>query len=263
MEIITYILASLIGLSLGLIGGGGSIITVPVLVYIGSIDPITSTAYSLFVVGSTSLVGAYSKMNEGFVDVKTAFLFGIPSIITVYLTRAFLIPSLPEILTNINGVEITKDLGIMLLFSVVMLLASVSMIREKKNINRSNEVSPNYLLIIIEGVVVGTLTGIVGAGGGFLIIPALVLFLGLEMKKAVGTSLLIIAMKSLIGFMGDLQSNLEIDWSFLLLFSAISIAGIFIGNRLSKQIAGEKLKKAFGWFVLIMAVYILVKELYL
>jgi uncharacterized membrane protein YfcA len=120
----------------------------------------------------------------------------------------------------------------------------------------------NYPLIAAEGLVVGTLTGVVGAGGGFLIIPALVLLVRLPMKMAVGTSLLIIAAKSLIGFIGDL-GNQTIDWKFLLIFTGLSIMGIFVGTYLTKFIPGEKLKKSFGWFVLIMAVYILVKEIIL
>lgn len=262
MEIISYILASLIGLSLGLIGGGGSILTVPVLVYVASVDPVTSTAYSLFVVGLTSLVGAFSKLKKAQVEVKTAFIFGIPSIITVYLTRSIIIPAIPEVIIEYASISLTKDLLIMLVFAVVMLIASYSMIKGRGNI-KSNNGDPKITMIIIEGIFVGLLTGFVGAGGGFLIIPALVIFLGLEMKIAVGTSLLIIAMKSLIGFVGDLQTDLSVDWQFLMIFSSISILGIFIGNTLSNIVSGENLKKAFGWFVLTMAIYILVKELFI
>jgi len=148
-----------------------------------------------------------------------------------------------------------------LFFALVMLLASISMIRNnRKDSVESTEVKYNYPLIIIEGFVVGVLTGIVGAGGGFLIIPALVLLAKLPMKKAVATSLLIIAIKSLIGFIGDVE-NLDIDWVFLLSFTAISVIGIFIGIYLSNFIEGKKLKKGFGWFVLIMGVYIIYKEL--
>ncbi len=149
----------------------------------------------------------------------------------------------------------------MLFFAVIMLLASISMIRNKrKEIEEDAEITYNYPLIVIEGLVVGTITGIIGAGGGFLIIPALVLLAKLPMKKAVATSLFIIAIKSLIGFLGDVQ-NLDIDWTFLLSFSALSVVGIFIGIWLNNFIDGKKLKKGFGWFVLIMGIYIIYKEL--
>ncbi|PZD77118.1 sulfite exporter TauE/SafE family protein [Mesonia sp. K7] len=260
-EILGFLGALVIGIVLGLIGGGGSILTVPVLVYALALNPVISTAYSLFVVGSTALVGALRNMAKGMVDFKTAIVFAIPAFIAVYLTRAFLIPAIPEELFEIGGLMITKELGIMLFFAVIMLLASLSMIRNKSaNHLEEKEVQYNYPVIVIEGVVVGAITGIVGAGGGFLIIPALVLLAKLPMKKAVATSLLIIAVKSLIGFVGDIQ-NLEIDWPFLLLFTGISIIGIFIGVWLNKFVDGKKLKKAFGWFVLVMGIFIIYKEL--
>ncbi len=260
-EILGYAGALIIGLVLGLIGGGGSILTVPILVYALSLNPVIATAYSLFVVGSTSLVGAIKNMSKGLVDYKTAIIFALPAFIAVYLTRAFLIPAIPEKLLEINNFTLTKNLAIMLFFAVIMLLASISMIRNKKGENdKDGPVSYNYPLIVVEGIVVGAITGIVGAGGGFLIIPALVLLAKLPMKKAVATSLLIIAIKSLTGFLGDVQ-NLDIDWPFLLIFSGLSIIGIFIGIWLNKFIDGKKLKKAFGWFVLLMGIYIIYKEL--
>ena len=261
VEILGYVGALLIGLVLGLIGGGGSILTVPILVYALALNPVIATAYSLFVVGATSLIGAIKNMMKGMVDYRTAIIFAVPAFIAVYLTRAFLIPASPEELFSVNSFMVTKNLAIMLFFAIIMLLASVSMIRNKrKEIDEEAQITYNYPLIIIEGLVVGTITGIVGAGGGFLIIPALVLLAKLPMKKAVATSLLIIAIKSLIGFLGDVQ-NLNIDWPFLLIFTAISVVGIFIGIWLNKFIDGKKLKKAFGWFVLVMGIYIIYKEL--
>jgi len=263
IEILGYSGALIIGVVLGLIGGGGSILTVPILVYALSFNPVVSTAYSLFVVGSTAMVGAIRNMFKGMVDFRTAIIFSIPAFIAVYLTRAFLIPAIPEVLYSFSesDITITKDLAIMLFFAIIMLLASLSMIRNKNgDTEEETVIQYNYPLIVVEGAVVGVLTGIVGAGGGFLIIPALVLFAKLPMKKAVATSLLIIAIKSLIGFLGDVQ-NLDIDWPFLLTFSSLSIIGIFIGIWLNKFIDGKKLKKAFGWFVLVMGVYIIYKEL--
>jgi uncharacterized membrane protein YfcA len=260
--IIGFSAAILIGVSLGLIGGGGSILTVPVLVYILGVDPVLATAYSLFVVGSTSLVGAGTYMKKGLVNYKTALVFAIPSFIAVFLTRKFLVPALPDPLFSVGEAIITKNIGIMVFFALIMLAASYSMITAKKCVDcdENEPVVFNFPMIALEGSVVGVITGIVGAGGGFLIIPALVLLAKLPMKMAVGTSLLIIAAKSLIGFLGDLSSQ-TIDWQMLLIFTSLSIVGIFIGSALSKKINEKILKTGFGWFVLVMGIYIITKEL--
>ena len=264
MEILGYALAVIVGISLGLIGSGGSILTVPILVYIMGVNPVLATAYSLFIVGSTALVGGVQSAIQKRVDFKTVLIFGIPSIAAVYATRMWLVPFIPNELFSIGSLIITKSIALMLLFAVVMILASVSMIRPGKN-KESDENTfrvYNYPMILLEGAIVGLLTGLVGAGGGFLIIPALVLLARMPMKLAVGTSLFIIAAKSLIGFIGDLQGSEIIDWKLLGVFTAFSVAGIFIGILLSKKIPGQKLKKGFGWFVLIMGIYIIIKELF-
>ncbi len=260
--LIGFAAAILIGVSLGLIGGGGSILTVPVLVYILGVDPVLATAYSLFVVGSTSLVGAGTYMKKGLVNYKTAIVFAIPSFIAVFLTRKFLVPALPDPLFTVGEAIVTKNIGIMVFFALIMLAASFSMIRNKKCVDcdENEPVKFNFPMIALEGSVVGVITGIVGAGGGFLIIPALVLLARLPMKMAVGTSLLIIAAKSLIGFLGDISTQ-TIDWQMLLIFTGLSIVGIFIGSALSKKINEKVLKTGFGWFVLIMGIYIIGKEL--
>lgn len=266
MEIIGYFASALIGVSLGLIGGGGSILTVPVLVYLFGVDPVLATAYSLFIVGATSLVGAFPKYKDGLVNVKTAVIFGAPAILAVYATRAWLVPMIPNPVFAVGELVVSKAMLMMALFAVLMVFASYSMIKSNKNDAKPEEAAGpqqfNYPMILAEGAIVGVLTGLVGAGGGFLIIPALVLFSKLPMKQAVGTSLLIIAAKSLIGFTGDM-SQYSMDWSLLGIVTALAVVGIFIGNRLSRNVDGEKLKKAFGWFVLVMGIYILVKELYL
>lgn len=263
MDIIGYVASVFIGISLGLIGGGGSILTVPVLVYLFTVEPVLATAYSLFIVGTTSVAGSVSYFRKGLVNVKTAIVFGIPSIISVFFTRAYIVPAIPKEIFAVGDFMVTKSILFMLLFAVLMIVASYSMIRKGKKITVSAEIPKkqtfNYPLILVEGTIVGMLTGIVGAGGGFLIIPALVILSKLPMKEAVGTSLVIIAAKSLIGFFGESSKTL-IDWIFLAKITAFALVGIFIGMALSKKINGEKLKPAFGWFVLAMGIYVLLKE---
>lgn len=264
LTIFGLLASSVIGISLGLIGGGGSILTVPVLVYLFNVDPVLATAYSLFIVGLSSLVGAFPKYKAGMIDLKTALVFGVPSIIAVFLTRKVLVPAIPATLFEVAGVSVTKALAMMILFAVLMVSASVSMIRDKKKEEQATDEPRvfNYPMILLEGAVVGVLTGLVGAGGGFLIIPALVMLSKLPMKQAVGTSLLIIAAKSLIGFTGDVMENADkMDWTLLSVVTALAVVGIFVGNQLSKKIDGAALKKGFGWFVLVMGIYIIIKEL--
>ncbi len=264
IEILGYLAAILIGFTLGLIGGGGSILTVPVLVYLVGINPVLSTAYSLFVVGTSSLVGAFDYMRKGLLSYKTAVVFAVPSFIAVFLTRRFLMPAIPQELFTVSGFVVTKDIAIMLFFALIMVASSFSMIRSGRNKQAEADTAApkfNYPMIVVEGALVGVLTGIVGAGGGFLIIPALVLLARLPIKLAVGTSLLIIAAKSLIGFLGDVGTQ-PVDWNFLLIFTALSAGGIFIGGWASRFVSGSRLKAGFGWFVLLMGVYIIGKELF-
>jgi len=263
MEIVGFAASIVMGLALGLIGGGGSILTVPILVYLFHVNPVLSTSYSLFVVGLTSLFGSYSHFKKGNLDVKTALIFGVPSILSVYAVRKFVVPIIPDEVFTLGEMVITKNVFVLILFSVLMVLAALSMIRKSKRevLDCEQKIHYNFPLILGEGILVGAITGLVGAGGGFLIIPALVLFGGLCMKKAVGTSLLIIALKSLIGFTGDLGSGLQLDIPFMLTFAGFATAGIIAGTLISKRISNEKLKPAFGWFVLAMGVYIISKEI--
>ncbi|MFD1614351.1 sulfite exporter TauE/SafE family protein [Gelatiniphilus marinus] len=257
-QLLGYIGALVVGLVLGLIGGGGSILTVPLLVYLLGYNPIVATAYSLFVVGTTSMVGTYQKFKKGLVDFKTGFAFSFPSFIAVYLSRRYLVPGIPENLFSLGNFTLTKAMGIMVFFAIIMLLASFSMIKNQKETHEIPQ-KQAYYKTFSQGLVIGTITGIIGAGGGFLYVPALVLWANIPMKKAVGTSLIIVTINSLIGFTGDIQT-LEIEWLFLLTFTLISVAGIIIGVFLSKYISGNKLKKSFGYFSFIMAIYIIYKE---
>ena len=273
IEFIGYFAAIFIGISLGLIGGGGSILTVPVLVYLFHIEPVVATAYSLFVVGLTSSVGAFNYFKQGLVKLKTAFVFGIPSIFSVFLTRQYLVPAIPDEIFSSGSFILTKGIFLMVLFAILMILASYKMIKSS-SAKKSKEINPikkdkinqektsfNYPMVILQGLIVGVITGLVGAGGGFIIIPALVFLLGLEMKEAIGTSLTIITLNSLFGFLVS-QNQIQTDWKLLLILSAMSVLGIFVGMAISKKIDGAKLKPVFGWFVLIMGSYILLKELF-
>lgn len=262
MEVIAYLAAAFIGISLGLIGGGGSILTMPVLVYLFGINPLLATSYSLFVVGSTSLIGALSNYRKGQVNLKAAFFFGTASILTVFLSRKFIVPIIPEHLFSIGSFRVSSALATMVFFGVLMLMASISMITRKQIEGEEQECKDciKFFKLLGYGIAIGVVTGLLGAGGGFLLIPALVFLLKLPMKKAIGTSLLIIALNSLIGFTGDL-GHFVIQWKFLLSVTAIAIIGLLIGTLISKKLPGEKLKKGFGWFVLIMGIYIILKEI--
>jgi uncharacterized membrane protein YfcA len=251
-EILGFFLALLVGISLGLIGSGGSILSVPILVYILKIDPVLATAYSLFIVGVTSLVGGFKKWKEDLVDFQKVLLFGIPTVVGVFMTRAFIIPIIPTIIKINDSFSFPKSLLIMVIFAIVMLVASIKMIRPIQELTQDSLPKLKYKKIIIFGLIIGIIAGFVGAGGGFLIIPALLQLTKIPIKKAIGTSLFIVATQSLIGFLGDLNHGMFMDWSILIPFTGFSLIGFFLGNLFSKKIPGEKLKVTFGFLVFFM-----------
>ncbi len=261
MEISGYLASVFVGVVLGLLGGGGSILSIPILVYLFSIEPVIASAYSLFIVGITSFVGAIPKYREHLVNLRTGFLFGIPSIVSIFITRKWIVPALPETILHTAVFTLSKRELLLGAFALLMVIASVSMIRNRKEIESENH-KFRVILIVIEGMLIGFLTGLVGAGGGFLIIPALVFLTGLPFKTAVGTSLFIIAINSLMGFLGDFL-NYTIDWSFLLSITTLAVFGILIGNLFSRKISALYLRKAFGWLTLAMGTWILVKEFFI
>jgi len=263
MEILGYAAALLIGISLGLIGGGGSILAVPILAYLFGFDEKMATAYSLFVVGSAALVGSFRQNKNANVDWKTALVFGIPAIIGAWNIRHFIIPLMPEIMFTIGDIEVTRRMVMFGFFAILMLLASYSMLSDRKILERKGETKYNYPIIIVQGILVGAVTGFVGAGGGFLIIPALVTLANLEIKKAIGTSLMIIAINSLTVFFLSDALTMSIDWMFLLSFTGIAVAGIFIGAYIGQFIDGKKLKKGFGYFIIVMAIYVFIMEFFI
>lgn len=264
IEILGYLSALVIGISLGLIGGGGSILAVPVLAYLFGVNEKIATAYSLFIVGASALVGGLKQHLKGYVDWRTAIVFGIPAIVGVTLVRYYVVPALADVLFTISSFQFTRRMGMFGLFAILMFPAAISMLKTRKEnkVHRDGSVSYNYPLILGEGLLVGGVTGMIGAGGGFLIIPALVILAKVEMKVAVGTSLMIIALKSLLGFfLGD-ALTMDIDWNFLVVFTSISLAGIFIGSYLSNFIDGQRLKKGFGYFIFVMALFIFYMEFF-
>ena len=262
-ELLGYIGAFTVGLILGLIGSGGSILSVPILVYLFGINPVTATAYSLFIVGTTSLIGSIKNLRNKLINYSTTLLFSLSAVITVYITRRYLIHLIPETIISSESIYLTKNQLIMLLFALLMLVAGFLMIKRTPKtivgLKQTKTIAPNKFLIFAEGSLIGFLTGLVGAGGGFIIIPILVILSDLRMKAAIATSLAIISLKSLIGFVGDIQ-NLEIDWMFLLIFTSISVTGIFIGQQFSQKVADNKLKMVFGLFVIGIAFSILFIE---
>ena len=293
-----YASATLIGIVLGLMGSGGSLLTVPVLVYMLHVDPLTSTAYSLIIVGLVALIGTIKNIKHDTVNFEVGVIFAVPSIIAVFLTRRYLLDYIPDEIFTIGAYTLTKPVAIMLLFAVLMIGAALAMInserkdrlrkqwrilkklRRNKTETETIEEPPaekkralkyNYPLIFLDGAIVGVLTGLVGAGGGFLIIPALVLMVGLPMKTAVGTSLMIITAKSLIGGMlGDFRAIKVhgdkiwdvLDPQLIIIFCLLAGIGILIGNYLARYISGKQLKMGFGYFVIMMAVFIIVKEIF-
>ena len=257
MELLGYIASVCIGLILGLLGGGGSILSIPILVYLFHVGAVEAAAYSLFIVGTTSLFGAIPKYREQLVSMRTAVMFGIPSVLGTFITRKFVVHQIPEILYQSEHFEVTRRSFLLGLFAVLMVMASINMIRGRKSEPDDERVRTGWL--VFQGLSIGTLTGLVGAGGGFLIIPTLVFLTGLQFKVAVGTSLFIIAANSYSGFIGDLF-NMRMDWELLLPITALAIVGIIIGGRLNKRFDGIVLRKAFGWFTLAMGCFILLRE---
>lgn len=262
MEILGYAAAILIGVSLGLVGSGGSILTVPVLVYLMGINPVLATTSSLFIVGFTSLIGGVRAYSRKQLDYRAVTEFGFPSILSIFITRHNILPAIPDTIQLTSTVSLSKNMLLMLIFAVLMLLASVSMIRDRRENLKTTarrEGSDRVIPLMFFGLLIGVVTGLLGAGGGFLIIPTLVLFLGIDMKTAVGTSLLIIAINSLFGFIFSIN-QFTFNWTILISFTLLSAVGLFIGGHLSEMVTPRALRRGFGWFILIMGIWVIIRE---
>ncbi len=264
IQVLGYFGAFLVGLILGLIGSGGSILSLPILVYIFGVNPVLATGYSLFIVGTTSLIGSIKNLKDNLINYDTTLFFSISAIISVYITQKHILGIIPDIIYSSDIMILTKEKMIMLLFSILMLVAGIFMVKKSPKtivkIKKIKTIAPNKLLVLTEGTLTGFLTGLVGAGGGFIIVPVLVILAKLRMKHAIATSLAIISLKSLIGFIGAVEFwGTAIEWEFLLSFTMLSIVGIFVGQYFNHKVASDKLKDIFGIFVISIAIIILIK----
>ncbi|MBQ0147740.1 MAG: sulfite exporter TauE/SafE family protein [Flavobacteriaceae bacterium] len=265
LQYIGYIVTVLVGVTLGMMGSGGSILTVPNLVYLFGLNPVQATSYSLFIIGITSIIGSIPKIKNKLVNYRIAIIFGVPSMLAMFITRSTIMPQIPQTFQLPIFGEIAKDLLLMIAFAVVMILAAYSMITNKQEdcIDCGKKMEKNTKLLVIQGWIIGMVSGVFGAGGGFLIIPGLVVLAKVPMKNAVATSLFLVAINSLVGFGSDYQQFSSLNWNLLALLTGLSIVGIIFGNYLSKFISSTLLKPIFGYFILVIAGLILIQELIL
>ena len=261
IETIGYFLTIAIGIVLGLLGGGGSILAVPLLVYFFDIETQLATTYSLFIVGISAVFGVSQAVAKKTIHIKSALIFAIPSIFSLLIVRKIVLPKIPNSFILINEFVILKNTLLITIFAILMIVSATFMIR-KKTIESNMDRLISYQKLSVIGFCVGNIIGLLGAGGGFLIVPALVFFAKLDMKQAVATSLLIIAINSLIGFGSDIVTHVPIDFRLLSKLAALAILGMFIGSAVAKKISSAQLKPIFGWFVLLMGIAIVAKEFF-
>ncbi len=260
LHIFGYLGALATGVVLGLLGGGGALLSIPVLVYLFHIEPQLATSYSLILIGITASSGAYQNIRKKLVDYNAALYYGVPSVISVFAVRRWVMPNLPKVMFTIGNYPVDKNLFILAVLASVMLIAGYKMITSSAPSTEETEHQIDHVRLAFFAVLIGAFLGLVGAGGGFLMVPALMYFANVQTKKAIGTSLVLVAINSFIGFLGDMRSHVQIDWTFFFTFAFFSVAGVFIGHYLATYIDNSKLKKYFGWFILITAVFIVVKE---
>lgn len=263
MEILGLVLAICIGITLGMMGSGGSILTVPVLVYVFKVDPNLATTYSLFAIGASACVGSINNYFKGNIDFRKVLNFGFPSVVTVFFTRQYILPLIPDEF-HIGKWTIHQNLVLMILFAIVMIYSALNMINGSISIKKMGEEGRyNRLAIAIQGAGVGFVTGVVGAGGGFLIIPALINFYKLPMTSAVSTSLAIICINSLFGLAGDLEKFSLFDWQTILVYTGLLLSGMFLGFYLVRFFSNTQLKVGLGYLILVIGLVILFKEVFL
>jgi uncharacterized membrane protein YfcA len=260
-QVFGYFGAFLTGLILGLLGGGGALISIPVLVYLFHIEASVATGYSLFLIGITASTGAVTNLRKKTVDLPTLLYYGLPSVVSIYCMRRYIVPAIPDVIFQIGAYQLTKNNLILTLLSVVIFAVAYNMISTNK-VASDNEHHSNYTKLIATAIFIGAFLGMVGAGGGFLMIPALFHYANLDMKKSIGTSLVLVAINSFVGFWGDVHSNQTMEWSFLFAFSSFSVVGMFTGSYWAGKTDNRLLKKYFAWFMLAVGSYILIKEIF-
>jgi len=253
---IGYFGALFLGALLGSVGGGGAILSVPIFVYAFGVPTTQATQYSLWVVALGALVGLIPYVRSGWVRVRLAWMLGVPSFFGVLIGRRMLVPRLPDqmVLPVFGGVS--RDEFLMGLFTALMFFAARSMLKPRASVveDIKNEKTRSWGVLSLQGVLLGLVTGILGAGGGFLIVPLLVGAFRLPMKEAVGTSLMMIAMNSALGFGVGLSQAGTIDWRFLLQFTGIVLLGVWFGVKGAGRVAGDTLKRGFGLLVFVLAI---------
>lgn len=258
---VSVIAVVVVGILLGLFGGGGSLLILPVLVYLVGLSPIVATSYSLLIVGVAALIGAVGQLREGLVNFSSAIGFGVPSVVGVFLARIVVLPLIPDRMYESESFSLTKDALVMSIFCAMVFGCAYTMIRRQPERPETGEEGRERLFVtILAGLVVGFVTGFVGAGGGFLIVPALIILLRMPVREAMATSLFVIALKSLLGFLGDTLILDVIDWWLLLKLTLAATLGIHFGVRLNRRIPADKLKAGFGWVVLLIGAMILIRE---
>lgn len=257
---LSFFLSLIMGFVLGLLGAGGAILTIPILVYLVGMDAQVAITCSLFIVCITSLTGGVRYIFNQQVDYKSILRFGIPSILAVWMVRKFILPAIPDILFQSVFFSLTKSSFLLFLFAILMIIAAYKMILPAKMSDDNKQRDSALIHFVLNGLLVGCITGLLGAGGGFLIVPALVILQKLDFKIAAGTSLCIIAINSAIGFISNTEHLDQLDWPFLLTFTGIAILGIFIGSHVSSIYSSQKLKPAFGYLLIFVAVFILFEE---
>ncbi|HEX5168215.1 MAG TPA: sulfite exporter TauE/SafE family protein [Cyclobacteriaceae bacterium] len=261
MEFAGYLALISIGIILSIIGGGGSLLSVPILVYLFSLDIVMASSYSLFIVGTTSLLGALLKQKEERVDMRSGIIFSGSSVVAIFSTRKWILPSIPGEIMIGDSILLTKRALILTVFALLAMTASL-IILLKHDWSSADHRKQQLKFLLPVGFMTGMLAGFVGAGGGFLILPALIIFARLPFKVAVVTTLMVIGFNSLLGFLGDVM-NYPINWLFLLIVTSLATFGMLLGHLFSKKIPVHYLRSSFGWIMLITAIVILVKELFL
>jgi len=251
------------GIILGLIGGGGSILTVPILVYCFGVPATLATGYSLIIVGASSAIGGWKYHGQALVNWRVVRWFSLPSVVGVIIARLVILPSIPATI-GFGSLSFSNHQIVMIAFSILVVATAVFMFRGQSKPSESKLNSkPSYGLIVFDGLLVGIFTGFVGAGGGFMIVPALMLLLHLPLKRAIGTSLIIICIKSLMGGLTDILLGASFNYGLLMGVIAVTFFGVIIGTKINALVDPMLLKRGFAGFILVMGGLILIKEFFL